>query len=294
MANNLGLYLKAVRVGRGSSVIAEYLKERGVEISETYYRDLEGGRKTIRLETAKELARQLDLEKRSFFTHLLKDILDEDVFEEVIKANIVEEVRSLSDDLAKAKNDATLVQAAFSKQIGARRTEVSEEAVKALNENFELLPVVHAVYMRDEISFDDVSRVLAKNRVTRDVKDVAIFFSDNRFARVDWERKTFSRFSTTFRIPRTELGQKFKSRFLLAEYQKSAEKNKDSSGDPAADTWSYSTIFISSAEKMRLLVQEDAARLVARLNADELQLGDEGAKPFFASVIISPRDDYEP
>lgn len=294
MQTNLGMYLKAVRNERGARSVGDYLKSRKVDISETYYRDLESGRKLIRLETAKDLAAQLDLDRRSFFAHLLKDILDEDVFEEVIKPTVSEEMKTLSEELVKAKSDAILIQAAFSKSIGARRTEISDEAVLALTKDFDLLPVVHAVYMRDEIAFADVERVLVKNNVPRKVMDVARFFEVHRFAHIDWELQVFRRFSMTFQVPKTEVGQEFKSRFLLSEYEKSAAKNRDSSGDPASETWSYSTIFISSADKMRDLVQDEALKLVARLNADELQLGDEGAKPFFASVVISPRDDYEP
>ena len=289
-----GLYLKAVRTQRGGASIGEYLKAREVDLSETYYRDLEAGRKKVRIETAKELAEKLDLDPQSFFTHLLKDVLDEDVFEKVIKPTVVEEMETLTEELEKAKEDAELIQAAFAKIVGARRTEVSDDTVKVLDENIDLLPVIHAVYMRDEISFCDVESVLRKNQITRTVDEVAKFFEQYKLANIDWEKRCFSRFTMSFQIPKTKVGQEFKGRFLLEEHKKSAEMNRDSSGDPGTEGWSYSTIYISSAEKMRALVQQQATKLVARLNADELQLGDEGAKPFFASVIISPRDEYEP
>ncbi|WP_065328053.1 helix-turn-helix domain-containing protein [Tritonibacter mobilis] len=294
MTTYQGLYLKAVRTRRGGASISEYLSARGVDISETYYRDLEAGRKKVRIETAKELAEKLDLDPQSFFTHLLKDVLDENVFEKVIKPTVVEEMETLADELEKAKEDAELIQAAFAKIVGSRRTEVSDETVKVLNENIGLLPVIHAVYMRDEINFADVESVLEKNQITWTVDEVASFFEQHKLANIDWDKRCFSRFTVTFQIPKTKVGQEFKGRFLLEEHKKSAAKNRDSSGDPGTEGWSYSTIYISSAEKMRALVQQQATKLVARLNADELQLGDEGAKPFFASVIISPRDEYEP
>ncbi|MFN3225416.1 MAG: helix-turn-helix domain-containing protein [Hyphomicrobiales bacterium] len=294
MATYQGMYLRAVRIERGGISVSEYLKARRVDLSETYYRDLEAGRKKVRIETAKELAEKLDLDAQSFFSHLLKDVLDEDVFEKVIKPTVVEEMETLTEELEKAKEDAELIQAAFAKILGTRRTEVSDETVTVLDDNIDLLPVIHAVYMRDQISFSDVESVLNKNQITRAVDEVAKFFERNKLANIDWEKRCFSRFTMSFQIPKTKVGQEFKGRFLLEEHKKSAAMNRDSSGDPGTEGWSYSTICISTAEKMRALVQQQATKLVARLDADELQLGDEGAKPFFASVIISPRDEYEP
>ena len=57
---NLGKYLHSERIHKHYENISKYLGDYRINISESYYRDLESGRKLLRIETAKDLCEDLN------------------------------------------------------------------------------------------------------------------------------------------------------------------------------------------------------------------------------------------
>lgn len=65
---NLSKYLTSERIRRGYISVSDYLREYDrIPISESYYRDLEAGRKVIRIDHAEPLCEALQLNKQHFY-----------------------------------------------------------------------------------------------------------------------------------------------------------------------------------------------------------------------------------
>lgn len=76
---NLGTYLRTLRLARGFDSVSDYLRRYPVPITDTYYRDLENGRKTVSIETSEQICTALEADSHSFYYYYLKDFLPENI-----------------------------------------------------------------------------------------------------------------------------------------------------------------------------------------------------------------------
>ncbi len=76
---NLGSYLRKLRLARGFDSVSDYLRRYPMPITDTYYRDLENGRKTVSIETSEQICTALEADMHSFYYYYLKDFLPESI-----------------------------------------------------------------------------------------------------------------------------------------------------------------------------------------------------------------------
>ncbi len=76
---NLGSYLRKLRLARGFDSVSDYLRRYPMPITDTYYRDLENGRKTVSIETSEQICTALEADLHSFYYYYLKDFLPDSI-----------------------------------------------------------------------------------------------------------------------------------------------------------------------------------------------------------------------
>jgi hypothetical protein len=290
--SNLGTYLYSSRVMRGQSNIAAYLQDYGVKsVSESYYRDIETGRKSIRIETALILCGELNLEQRKFFALLLKDIIPDELFTSLIKPDAANLFESAEAEVSRLRLKLDQTNRAFMHNIGDNIREISEEVVEALEEKIDWLPVIHFIYMRQSCTFSELARILRQNAIVDALDEVLSFLKNYELALVDDKKQLVVRHAPLFRIPASRKGSQFKDRFLMLEIQKSLQKERRKSlGEEG--TWSHSSIAcLKSSEASEALLQ-GVSQLIAQIEARETALEDEDARPMFTSILFSSREEY--
>lgn len=290
--SNLGSYLYTSRVMRGQPNISGYLQDFGVKsVSESYYRDIESGRKSVRIETGQVLCSELNLDQREFFGLLLKDLLPEEIFSSLIKPDALTLFESAEAEVARLRGELDQTRRAFMHQIGDNISEVSEEVVDALEERMEWLPAIHFIYMRKSCTFPELLRVMEQNDIHDSLSDVISFLRKYELALIDDQKKLIVRHSPLFRIPASRKGLRFKDRFLMHEMEKSLKKDRTKSFGEEG-TWSHSSIVCLKSTQAADALMSGVSQLVARIESHESALEDEDARPVFASVLFSSREEY--
>jgi|GEM_PF-4822143 len=90
---NLGKFLLDLRLSRGHQNIKAYVHEFALPISNTYYRDLELGKKQVSAETAKVLCDALRADESQFYHCLLRDVIPAKALSMLTAASITEQDR---------------------------------------------------------------------------------------------------------------------------------------------------------------------------------------------------------
>lgn len=76
---NLGTYLRKLRLARGFDSVSDYLRRYPMPITDTYYRDLENGRKAVSIETSEQICTALEADMHSFYYYYLKDFIPDSI-----------------------------------------------------------------------------------------------------------------------------------------------------------------------------------------------------------------------
>lgn len=302
MRTNLGKYLYSCRMLRGGSNIGEYISEYdlGGVISESYYRDLEAGRRVVKLDTADKLADQLDLDKIVLYRHLLRDLLPATVFRDLglesqdvdasfstVEAEFIRQ----REDLAKEAGVKRVALRALVRSSGDCEMEIDDATVDALDKNFDILPVIHFIYMTSHCSFDEIQSIIDSNNILKPLREVLSFLEANDLAEIDWANHIARRHLPVFRVPRTRKGTAFKNKFLLEEVKKSIGKPRGTTVSTDV-TWVSSSVTCLIPGESTNIVEEKVGELQAALSSHDRSLNDKGTVPYFISVIISPRGEY--
>ena len=293
----LGSYLLTKRMERSGASIPEYLARYTTAgsagaISESYYRDIESGRKQIRPQTADRLREQLDLDSKSFYYFLLRDLLPESVFDTLISSTASETFRSISDRIEKLerrnKNSSRTILNSMTDNI----TELDYDEIEALRNDEALLSVIHFVYNRDSATFDEIDQIYSKCGGVGAVSDrLACIFRENTIYINVPEKRVFRR-SKTIKIPLTEQGRLFKREFVTKETEKSLNANRISHLSDGPGTLIYSVIVALSRKIYEEIEIDGISRLMSIVGSSEETLSSKDVKPFFVSMIFSSREDY--
>lgn len=299
---NLGKYLYSCRMLRGAGNVGEYLSAYSVDcVSESYYRDLEGGRRVLRIETAGKLSDQLDLDMVSLYRHLLKDVLPGAVFHELgLESREVDasfgavegELVRQREELVREKGIKDIALRALVRNTSDSEIEIDDDTVAMLESNYYLLPVIHFVYMRKSCAFDELQSILERNGVKVALRDIVDILERHNLAEIDRSACVIRRHLPIFRVPRTRKGTAFKNKFLIEEVKKSIEKPRGTSIS-ADTTWISSSISCIIPGDAAHAVEEKLGEFHAVFSNHDKSLDDGGAVPYFVSVIISPRQEYD-
>lgn len=119
---HLGNYLRETRLSRGYTNVNEYLRKYQLPISYVYYRDIEIGKRKIGLESAKVLCEALKVDYRVFYSHLLKDLLPDEVMDYFVHL-----IPQADNESSKGGNQPKELQYVLSE---------TKQSIKQLNESF--------------------------------------------------------------------------------------------------------------------------------------------------------------
>lgn len=291
---NLGQFLYSERIRRGCDSITDYLKNyTNIPISEPYYRDIENGRKKIKVDKADKLCSALMLNKKEFYYHLLSDVLPSDVLKELIKPVAATTFRIASEEFSKLERQVSTMRKAFAKKMMEEPYVVDNDIIQYLNNNFDVLPLIHFVYMKEKCTFREIDQIIKKNNIKRKLSMVASEFEKYDIASVDKKNKTISRFSKIFRVPRNESGIKFKDRFLEDEIKIAINApNKEQSIKPRNTNIYSSILCIKNGESLNR-IENKLTDLLAELEVESSSLDEKETVPYFVSIIFSSRENYQ-
>ncbi len=290
---NLGQYLYSERIRRGYNLISEYLKNyTNIPISEPYYRDIENGRKIIKVDKAETLCRALKLNKKEFYFHLLSDVLPSDVVKELLKPVTGTTFKVASEEFNKLDQKITVLRKAYEKRLVGEPYIVDEEIVKYLDENFEILPLIHFIYMRETCTFEELNEIVRKNDIRKPFVQLIDEFEKYNIAIVNHSKKTITRYSKIFKIPKTNLGVVLKDRFLKTEINETIQATSREQLIGPKNTFVYSgVVCIKSGESLKR-TSNKLIELLAEIEVESSGLDAREAVPYFVSFIFSSREKY--
>lgn len=299
--NNFGSYLYSERIRRGVQNLTQYLNDSQLSISETYYRDLEAGRRLPRIETAKELCDALKLNTDEFFYFLLKDMLPAETFERLIKPSRKAVFDDTSKEIDRLATDVEMLRKAYSKRLVLETYQVDDQITEYLDRNFSVLPLIHFIYMRQSCSYEDIKEIMTRNKISKSLDAILNDFESLQLAVIDRANKTIRRHKRAFRIPRTSRGIDFKDRFFLHEAKLAVAdktRNLPTATTPmkmidGTTTYLLSTIICVQLRQQGNSIADRITDLLASIEAEESDLETEGTVPFFLSVVVSPRHSYD-
>lgn len=290
---NLGQFLYSERVRRGYESISEYLKNyTNIPISEPYYRDIETGRKKIKIEKAETLCKALKLNKKEFYYHLLGDALPVDVLKDLLKPVATTTFKAASEEFNKLDQKISVIRKAYEEKLKEEPYIVDNEIVKYLDDNFELLSLIHFIYMRKSCSFKELQEIIEKNSIKKPFTKIIDEFEKYGIAIVSHKDKTVIRYRKIFRIPKSNIGSKFKDRFLKDEIYDAIQKiNRERVIGPN-NTFDYSAIICVKNGDSLNKVSNKLTDFLAELEVEKGTLDEDDAIPFFVSIIFSSREKY--
>jgi len=291
---SLGSYLLTKRLTRGGDNLTQYMNQYSISdvLSESYYRDLEAGRKLIRLQSAEALCEKLDLDRKSFYYYLLKDLVPEDVFEQLVSQSAIETFKSASERSSKLEQYNKDMAKSLINSLSDDITDLSGHAIDNLKKDDALLSVLHFIYNRKSCSFSDIDYVYQNCGGIGSVAYRLVDLLGLKVVRVDLQNKTVSRWSPTIRVPTDENGRIFKNGFTEKEVTKSLQKQRTRTFDEKSGTLQYSVIVPLEDQSVRRLEIDGFSRFISLVQSSDCTLEDKKARPFFVAVMISSRDEY--
>ena len=294
---HLGSYLYSLRIKRGYENISDFLRSFDLPMSDNYYRDVEAGRRTLGLEKAVELYKVLPFndedDNLEFFWQYFRDNLPEEIHSKLLVPRVDTSFKNVKEAREVLEYDLKIQRKAAALARFENLHIISDDVVKNLISKIHLLPLVHYIYMVNEASLDQVKNICIKNNIKEDDDFIDSFLTSAGVSiEKKGEKKKYRRNKPVFRVPRTSSGIKFKDDFLMMEVSKSLNKTRGPESFSKNLTFDYSGIFAinkESGEKLTDRVRD----FISELNVSNKQLEEPSSVPFFVSVIISARDEYD-
>jgi len=311
MKKSFATYLTDLRINKsGAKTVAEFLQRVDLPISETFYRALENGDKLPTVETLGKLATTFEkafyTEPATMFYHYLEDLLPTNIFRKLVRPVSGERpAGSLKEALDTKDAMLTTYRASFQKlspnDIAADLHKADDVVVDFLNSHFDLLPLIHYIYMKEtEASEEELRSICEANNIKEDLSTILGHLRKHHIAYVSQagagKKKHFTvrRFSRDFRLPLTPKGQVLRARWIKHEI---ARALRDDRGERAQldKTFSHAIVDCYQLTESQLgKVQDRTDDLIAQLNAARANAEDPGALAFFVSITVSPRPEYFP
>lgn len=301
---HFGRYLYSLRTRQGFESIADYiehLKESSgsLPLSENYYRDVEAGRKLPTIEKAYELFRHLPFaesdDKHEFFWQYLKEVLPPDVFNEVVKPRVDTTFETLRESQELLAYDLKLHREAAAYARFAESHVSTDAAIAVMNEQFDLMPIVHFVHMVERATLDDLRKVCEKNGISVDDDDLDTFLRAIGVSITDeGGKKIYRRSKPVYRIPKTEAGTRFKDRFTEDEVMRSLCSDKRTAEIFEPDSTFDFSVIVALSKQAQAKLTDRLRDLISEVSVSSKQLDDPTAAPFFVGVVVSGRPAYRP
>lgn len=298
---NLGKYLYSERINRKGDNIKEYLANYKLPISESYYRDIESGRKVIRIDSANELCEALELSIEVFYYYLLKDLLQEDVFDKLVKKPLITDVmyNSPAEGVKAIQQELEMYRNAFTNRLIKKAYLADDKLVEYLSNNMEYLPLVHYIYMREKCTFSDINELKLRNKMNIEVDELIKIIDEKKIASVNYNDREIVRFGEEFECPQTPCGHKLKNKFLQYEISKTViqgeEKNSYQNDIKIGkeNGYVFAGITCIDLDETQEMFERNVSNMVACFNSAIQPLEKENSLPYFLSLVVAPRPEYD-
>ena len=214
-------------------------------------------------------------------------------FDSLIKPTPRHVYGEATEEIARLSSIVATLRKAHAKTLPDEPYEVDDAIVELLERTPDLLPLIHFIYMRKNCTFDEVRAILEKNGATTPLGEALNALEGHKLAVVDRDAQCLRRHKHVFRVPQTPRGVTFKDAFIVDEVRKSLNR-KERGGILARDnTFVWSGINCFNMNKEQSKVEDRITDLTATLAAEETDLEEDGAVPFFVTVIVSSRECYD-
>src|SRR3989338_6874105 len=283
---NLGQFLYSERIRRQYESISDYLKDyTNIPISEPYYRDIETGRKKIKVDKAETLCKALKLNKREFYYHLLGDVLPADIMKELLKPIVNTTFKTPSEEFNKLNERISILRKAYEKKL------IEEPYI--VDDKIEILLIIYFIYMRKISTFEELQKIIVKNNIKKQFTQIIDEFERYNIAIINRKEKTVVRYRKIFKIPKTEMGIKFKDRFLKSEIDEATRTIKKEQTISPDNTFIYSSIACIKNGMGLKRVSDKLTDLLAEIEVEESSLDEYDTVPYFVSIVFSSREKYD-
>lgn len=293
---NFGKFLYSFRIRNGFENISNFLKSISLPMSDNYYRDVEAGRRSLSIEKAVELFRALPFNENDddleFFWHYFKDTLPEEIHNKLLVPRVDTSFKNVKEARETLEYDLKIHRKAAALARFENSHIITDSIANDLNSNIDLLPLIHYIYMVNEASENEVIDICDKNNIEKEFDRIDKFLINAGVAIEFLDGKKYKRNRPFFRVPRTEEGVKFKDNFLRLEVEKSLTKTRGPENFSENCTFDYSGIFALTKES-RDKLSDRLCDFVSELNVSNEQLDEKTAFPFFVSIIVSARSEYD-
>lgn len=283
----LSKYLLSIRLQSGIINIPDYISNYNIPLSESYYRDIESGRKKIGLDKVLDVFSTLpnvNFNKLALFC--IQDTLPKKISEKILKieSDIDVEYANIEDFSRFTNHKSQITNNIYLDALDAQNLffTPSDDDVDFIFDNLNLLPLIHFCYLKNSVSISEVNEICFKNKINHSENNVKELLC--RFLNTS-DGNIFFRKNKIFKLGNNEKSKQLKSIFNCLEVEKSLSTN-------GSLIRQFGIVSIQYNQLMS--IKESLLKLMAEVNMAEIDLTDDtDSKVYFLSIFFSERDEYK-
>ncbi|MBX9879392.1 MAG: helix-turn-helix transcriptional regulator [Candidatus Obscuribacterales bacterium] len=175
---HLGQFLRNLREQRGYDSIQEYARQYQLPVSYVYYTEIESGKKKISLETSKELCEALDVDLISFYYHVLKDVLPQDIQDDFLSLVPLHKVTDPDELAAKANQIQQAYQNNQLSRLSSATSSMPEAGDTFFSKHPELHSLVASIYCVSCTTDVELEKVAKQIGITMPIEEIIDKFTN--------------------------------------------------------------------------------------------------------------------
>jgi len=286
---HLGRFLSTLREQRGYESIQEYVRHYQLPVSYVYYTEIESGKKRLSLETSKQLYIALEADQTSFYYHLLRDILPDNIQTEFLNRIPIQQVLDKKEKTSKAQSIKEAYQKNQLSRLNRKIVYVSDEADDYLKANPLLNSLISAIYCVPSTSDKELEQLAIRLGISDPIEAILSKFEELELIKiVDANDKQYRIISRLHDIVVTNDRSIF-AKAIESETRHAVTETAQASvaGADQANCF-YGMIGLTKQK------QEELRMHIADLDAefDAYHLKDADGMPQLMTIVFSPAREY--
>lgn len=271
-------------MNRGYTNVNEYLRSYKLPITYVYYREIEIGKRKLGLETAKSLCEALNVDRKAFYYHLLKDILPGDVTEH-FKHMLPAGQRLNGQELAQDKQ--SIDEAYRTSLLNALRlnfTVLENEATRYFKENLDLMPLIWCIHSQPETTEDELESVAKSNGIEKSTRKILDDFQ--RLGLIEVVSDKGSKIARRLLPTIAWRDRQLHAAYLLNETEKTIEQHRKGQATDVP-TIKYGMAMLTDEQRKRVMSR--IADLLAELGSGNNHNASSDSELYYFSVLLASR-----
>lgn len=177
-STHLGQFLRTIREQRGYESIQEYARQYQLPVSYVYYTEIESGKKSISLESSKQLCEALEVDSIAFYYHVLKDILPENLQDDFLSLVPLHKVTDPQDLTKKSTQIKQAYQKNQLSRLSSATSAMPEEGDLFFAKHPELHALVASIYCVSCTSDVELQKVAEQLGITVPIDEIIAKFQE--------------------------------------------------------------------------------------------------------------------